>query len=603
MPLFNFIKTKLSILDIVSDYIRLRQAGTYWKGPCPFHSEKEASFTVSPDKQIFYCFGCHAGGDLIAFVAKMENLSQIEATKFLIDRYSLVVPEEIKKQAFNSADLIEKKEGYFDVCKKVSQWCNDQLLNNPKAKDYLRERKITQKQAKYFNIGYFPGGVRAINRFVKEMSRSSVLVQDLLEAGILHKGQSVLYSPFEERIIFPIKDGIGRYCGFGGRIFKELDQRAKYYNSKESEWFLKGSLLFGLDLAKKEMQKKSVAYLVEGYTDCVAMAKYGYLNTVATLGTACTQEHLKTLSRYIKTLYVLFDGDQAGQKAILRLTQFCWEVNLELQIVKLPPEDDPASFLEKNGNLDELIAGSCDIFNFFVESLGRNFLKSSLGEKLNLSQNLIQIIIKLDDPIKRDLLLQRASGAMQVAVSALKDRMVEYSRRNLKNGKNNGNGKELVEKEIENTKNNQKDVPVLEERIFSAIINSEQKGKSFQIEKDLTLYFSEYIQFLLKSLQNFKQKATDSTFSGSFFKSFLDNLEESDKNWVIKCSMKYDQEVAPVLFEQLISHFCKQNWRNIVQDIKLKLLQAKQQGNKQRLQELLGLFSKLRQGIYDRGLI
>ena len=244
MPIFNFLKDKLSILDVICEYVQLKQAGGYWKGPCPFHQEKEASFTVSPDKQIFYCFGCHAGGDLIAFIAKSENLSQFEAAKFLIDKYQIQVPEHFLKKIDNH---IKEKNNYFDICKVVSIWMSKQLQNNQEVQQYLKKRFIELQQIKYFNIGYFPGGINFINRFIKEMAYSGILVKDLIDVGILMEGKSILYSPFEERIIFPIKDFIGRYCGFGGRIFKQLDQRAKYYNSKESDWFSKGKLLFGFD--------------------------------------------------------------------------------------------------------------------------------------------------------------------------------------------------------------------------------------------------------------------------------------------------------------------------------------------------------------------
>jgi DNA primase len=600
MSLFNFVKSKLFILDVVSDYLQLKHAGNYFKGPCPFHYEKEASFTVSPDRQIFYCFGCQAGGDVIAFVAKVENMSQLEAVKFLIEKYQIEVPKDLLQGAFKSNNKIGHNNTYYEICRVVADWANEQLLANNIAKNYLSERAIDLDLVKYFKIGYFAGGVRSINNFIKKMSTKGILVKDLIEAGILMEGRSILYSPFEERIVFPIKDVIGRYCGFGGRVFKSQDKRAKYYNSKENACFLKGKLLFGLDLAKKEMQKKSNAFLVEGYTDCVAMVKHGFRNTVATLGTSCTQEHLKTLSRYVKTLYVLYDGDDAGQKAILRLTNLCWNVNLELLIVKLPKKEDPASFLNREGDLNSLIEQASDIFSFFVESVGREFVGGSLAQKLACSKEILQIV-STQDSFKQELLLQQAASVMQVPFSMLKKQMRACSAKIIFNGKSRASDQKEKSIEDGNTKSEEKSVPLLEERIFSAIINSINKAERLFIEPGLVPYFSEYIQFLLQKLEVCNKEGGFS--SCKCFDILLSSLDESDKNWVIRCSLKFDPVVSKDLFEQLIFHFCKQNWKNIVQDMKLRLQKAKQQGDDKKLEELFVLFSKLKNGIQDRGLI
>lgn len=608
MPLFNYIKSKLSISDVISEYVQIKQLGSYWKGRCPFHAEKDASFTVSPEKQIFYCFGCHATGDVIAFIAKAENLSQFEAAKHLIDRYQIYIPEEIKKHG-SFKQLIEhtdQKNKYFKLCEAVANFAHKKLLESNSAKEYLQNRTIDEKQITFFKIGYLSGGLRFINSFVKEMSNKGFLVKDLLENGIVMEGQSVLYSPFEERIIFPIKDSLGRYCGFGGRIFKNTDQRAKYYNSKETELFSKGKLLFGLDLAKKEMQKTGKAFLVEGYTDCIAMAKHGYTNTVATLGTACTQEHLKALSRYIHTLYVLYDGDSAGQKAILRLTQLCWDVNLELTVIKLPEKHDPASYLQQNENIEPLIKSSLDIFSFFIDSLGNNFLTSPLAEKLALGEKIAQIIAKINDEFKQEILLQRASTIMQMPLNSIKNLVFQQRKKLLgykktyQLEKSYGNFDEAFTNQTLQEKEELPEVPLLEERIFSAIINNIDKADRFFIENDLIKYFSDYIQKLLKKLNSFVQ-SVDCT--KECFNNFLAILNEFDRNWIIQSSLKFEHEANKEIFDQLVLHFCKQNWKQIIQDLKIKIAKAKQQDDEKKFKELFTLFEKLKTGIQTRGLI
>ncbi|MBD3231727.1 DNA primase [Candidatus Dependentiae bacterium] len=588
MSLFEYIKSHLSITDVINEYVQLKPVGNYFKGHCPFHYEKDASFTVSPDKQIFYCFGCQVSGDLISFVAKIENITQFEALQELIDHYQINVPEKIKKQITQDLNNSEQKHNYFNICKAMANWANYQLSINIKAKQYLTTRGFNENDISYFNIGYFPGGIHQINKLIKELAKQSILSKDLIEAGIIHQGQSVLYSPFEERILFPIKDQLGRYCGFGGRIFKPNDQRAKYYNSKENSYFFKSKLLFGLDLAKKDMQQQNFAFLVEGYTDCVAMIKYGYKNTVATLGTSCTQDHLNILARYIKILYVIYDGDNAGQQAILRLTQLCWDVNLELKIIKLPANHDPASFLKENGNLNNLITQSYNIFTFFIKTLGENFYKQTLAEKISISNKIIELISKIDNSIKQEILLQQASNTLQIPIETLKINI------KCKNSQKNTN---FTKK---NTPKNEKKIPILEERIFFAIINSVENDKKLKIDKDLIPYFSKNIRLLLKK---FKDIYESQNSTQNIFEKLIDSLDESQKKWVLSSSVKYNQDVSQDLFDQLIVHFCKKNWRNIVQDLKNKLREAEKENDTKKQKELFNLFSKFKQNIKNRGLI
>src|SRR5579859_5964285 len=346
MNLFSFVKSQVFILDVINEYVTVKKAGIYYKGTCPFHSEKTASFTVSPHKEIFYCFGCHATGDVIAFIAQIEHCSQKEAADHLIDRHGIEVPAHISIERETSQEHNQKKR-YFELCDLAAEWAHKNLETNPQALSYFTNRGFTKQTLQLFNVGYFAGGQNGIKNLINFVGQHQFLIDDLLEAHILVQGKQVRYSPFEERLLFPIKDNLGRSCGFGGRIFKEGDERAKYYNSHENQFFTKGSLFFGLHMAKQSIQERASAFIVEGYTDCMAMVQHGYSNTIATLGTACTLEHLKILSRYVHTVHVIYDGDQAGQKAMLRLAELCWEVNLELKVVCLPDKEDPASLLTK----------------------------------------------------------------------------------------------------------------------------------------------------------------------------------------------------------------------------------------------------------------
>jgi DNA primase len=611
MSIFSLVKSKISILDVALEYVKLKQIGGYWKGSCPLHNETDASFTVSPDKQIFYCFGCHAGGDVIAFVEKIENLSPIQAVNHLVDKYNIELPEDIKTDFTKSWT---KKEQFFNICNEVAILCYDNLQKNSMAKSYIEQRGFGSEEQKRFMIGYFPcsqgfnqSGSRSLNIFIKELSKKNILVQDLIETGIIFQNglskHDSIYSPFEDRIIFPIKDVLGRCCGFGGRVFRQNDERAKYYNSKESDLFLKGKLLFGLDLAKREMQTQNKAFLVEGYTDCVAMVKHGYKNTVATLGTACTVEHLKILSRYINTLFVLYDGDNAGQNAILRLTKLCWDVSLELQIIKLPSNQDPASFLNSGGSIDTLIETSCDIFTFFVGSLGQKFWGKTLLEKMELCDKIIKVVSKIDDNFKRDILLQKAAHVMQTPFESL-----QLMVRKQKN-KNEVKEKKQLDKNDEKklVNNKYKDILPLESKIVSIVVSGIVNNKNLNIEDDLLPYFSEFTRSILEKVKKFDNKGDK---SGEVFDKLLHCFDDvDDRDWIIKNSFdvcNYDEDGASSiceLLEKLVFRFRKNKWRNIVQDMKQKIFEAKMTNDKDKLQQLLHSFSSLKQEMKQRGLI
>jgi DNA primase len=568
MNLFSFIKDRISILDVISEYVTVKKAGGYHKGTCPFHHEKTASFTVSPDKQIFYCFGCHLSGDVISFIAKIENCSPKDAAQFLAEKYNITLPQTI---SFESSDKNnEHKNHYFSVCKAVALWCHEQLLKNPVAQSYFLQREFTRDSFSYFMLGYFPSGNTSINNLLYEMKQQSILPRDLIDANILAQGRTTLYSPFEDRLIFPIKDALGRHCGFGGRIFKEQDTRAKYYNSRENEYFIKGSLLFNLDKAKKSIQETNTIFLVEGYTDCMAMIQHGLHNTVATLGTACTSDHLKQLARYAEQLYVTYDNDAAGRQAVLRLTELCWQVNLELKVIVLPQNEDPASFLAQHGDFSALIHGAQDIFHFFVDTLGQNFLHKPLNQKMHTIRSFLTIIASITDQLKKDILLQKASSTFNVPFESLKN---ELGRLIAQTPSKPATLEVLAEP--------QHNVSSLEKRIFCAIMNNMQLCSGDSTLR-LLHYLPSPLKEILSKLRIIKEKVETVTFT-----LFFDTLDEQEKQYVSKLLLEENEIVDSAAFEQLLRQLQKKQWKIIVRDIKTQLAHAQQQGDEHKVSLIL----------------
>lgn len=591
MNLFNFVKSQVSILDVVNQYATLKKAGLYWKGTCPFHGEKTASFTVSPHREIYYCFGCHSGGDVVSFMAKVENCSPIEAAKLLIDRYQLTPPANLSTELNSTAHNEDRKE-YYELCKLVAGWCHDNLLRSPALMSYVQQRGFTKATVSHFTIGYFPGGLPAIKALLAYAQKQQFLPTDLVDAHIVSEGKTVLYSPFEERVIFPIKDHLGRFCGFGGRVYKNGDERAKYYNSKENEFFAKGSLVFGLDLAKKQIQNTGHAFLVEGYTDCMAMVQYGYSNTVATLGTACTLEHLKQLSRYCQQLYVVYDADKAGQQAMLRLTELCWQVSLDLKVILLPAKEDPASFLTKGNDLAPLVKNAKDIFVFFIDSLGADFSSKHLSEKISLIRKLVGTINSIDDPLARDILMQKASKTLDIPLETMKNEVGRSFEPRKKQEENSGLEPEALVQE-QGAQSSGK----LEKTVFCAIMNNIELFNNSN-EKYLIEYLPNPLRDILKKLKMIKEEAPNMNFVA-----FFDKLSDTEKNYVSKLLFEHEEEILPETFEQLIMQLHKKNWKVIVHSIKTKIAQAKSDGDTAGMAQIMQDFLELKQTMIRKNII
>lgn len=596
MNLFSYLKSRVAILDVVNHYTTIRKVGHYWKGCCPFHAEKTASFTVSPDKNIFYCFGCHAGGDVITFVAKAEKLSPLEAAHHLAERYSVDLPENLEGSLKKFEKTGVEKKHHWHLCNLVAQWCHANLLKSSVALSYFKQRGIDQATITHFCLGYFPGTARSLKSLLDFIQPHNYLAQDLLGSGIVAEGKSHLYSPFEERLIFPIKDHLARFCGFGGRTFLSHDERSKYYNSKESDYFLKGALIFGFDLAKHAIQKKEAAFLVEGYTDCVMMVQHGFTNTIATLGTACTQEHLKTIARYAYCLFIVYDGDDAGQKAILRLTELCWMVNLELKVVSLPKNEDPASFLHKGGNFEALVHKAQDIFTFFIARLGDNFAHKNLNEKVRATQQLLKIITLIEEPLKRDFLLQNAAKVFDTPLDILKQELGRIDRS--QKAKNLAPEQNLMPPEGLLAPNSQslKTISELEKKLFSVIINN--IGILQEEDWHLIDYFCLPLQDILKKIKLVKREGLSTDFIN-----FFELLTPHERELVSKLLLEFQEYTHEQNFYHLFLQFQKQHWKTLVTVFKIKLAKAEQEGNKNLVQKLLQDFQKFKKKlVINRGI-
>ena len=581
MDLFNFVKNQLDIITVITEYTNLKKTGSqYWKALCPFHHEKTPSFTVSPHKKIFYCFGCHQTGDVINFIEKVENITAIQAVQHLIQRYNLDVPESLEHNLSHN----KQDKSIFQLCHLVAQWCNNQLLKNKKAQEYLQNRHIRPATCSQFTIGYFPDGSKAIQELLAYIFNNGFSSEELLQEHIIFQGKMGFYSPFENRIIFPIKDHLGQICGFGGRIFLPYDQRPKYYNSKESALFKKGKILFGFDIAKHEIQKQKTAFIVEGYTDCIAMYQHGYHNTVATLGTACTIDHLKQLAKHAQTVFMLYDADAAGKQAMLRLAQSCWQLEMELKVILLPEGQDPASILEKEQTLDPYLSQTYDIFTYFVQSMGKDFQTLTMKDKIGAISEVLELIHNIQDELKQNILLIRASELIQIPLEILKK---EYNNKN----KPEANKQPVSTPQKESVTPEQE----LEQQILAAVFYD----PSIVTKQQATLLnamLSDPIKTLLtKIVDNFNNNEKEHT------QTLEQILTPQELQYAQQVSFKVESSNIKAMFNNLMIQFQKKHWKSLASHIKMRLMQAKQMNNKKEMQELIDIFESLKKDLYKNG--
>lgn len=331
------VKAAAEILPLVEDHVRLRKAGGTYKGLCPFHQERTPSFTVSPARGTFKCFGCGEGGDAISFVRKLEGVDFIGAIELLAQRFGIELeyeessPEEEQKRRRRDRlrSLLERATGFYERV----LWDSDQGAG---AREYLASRGLGEEVCRAFRLGYAPGG----GTLVQRAGREGYTREELLAAGLANRRGN---DYFQRRIVFPLADRRGEVRGFQARKLHDDDPlQAKYVNSPESEHFRKGDLLYGLDLAQRAIAKGDRAVVVEGNTDVIALRQAGFEPVVASMGTALTEAQLRDLARLTKRLYLCFDADAAGQEATLRGMELAVRQGFAVKVVTLPPGTDPA---------------------------------------------------------------------------------------------------------------------------------------------------------------------------------------------------------------------------------------------------------------------
>ena len=410
------VRDAADIVQIIGEHVPLRRTGTDYRGPCPFHQGTHRNFSVSPKKGIYYCFVCHAGGDVFTFLQKRLGMDWPGAVRYVAEKVGIPV-EEVQQRREGP----DPRQHLWDLNSAVADWFRTLLWDEEEgraARDYLALRKVSREVADRFGLGFAPRDPEAMRRHFAALGYGD---DQLLEAELLVKREEggEPRARFRNRLIFPILDAQGNAVGFGGRLLGPGEP--KYLNSAESRVFSKGQLLYGMHMAKHAVRRDDRVMVVEGYFDVVRLVSAGFDWVVAPLGTALTEQQGQILRRYAKTAFLLYDSDRAGLKATFRSGDELLRHGMAVQVVTLPEGEDPDSFVERHGGaaLATALGDALDVFERKVQLLERAGWFADLRRKRRALDRLLPTIRATQDPLTRDMYLTRTSEAAGVSRDVL----------------------------------------------------------------------------------------------------------------------------------------------------------------------------------------
>jgi DNA primase len=415
------VAERLSIVEVVSDYVQLRRAGANYTGLCPFHAEKTPSFNVNPAREIFHCFGCGTGGNAFSFIMKIEGLSFPEAVKLMARKTGVEIEERQLSPTEKQAQ--SDRQTFQQINELTALFYRSVLEQRPEAavaREYLNNRSATGEVAEAYRLGFAPDRSDAL---VQHLKSNNVDLESAQKLGVVRKSERGWYDQFRNRLMFPIRDSKGNVIAFAGRV---LDTSLpKYINSPESPLYHKSAVLFGLDMALPSIRTENAVIIVEGYFDHLALFKTGIRNVVATCGTALTATHAGMLKRHAEKVYTLFDSDKAGKNATIRSMELFLEQRIPAYVITLPAGDDPDSFLA--ANTVELFKERRDkarpAFEFFVRSLLAQTPPDSVDSKVRIIDELLPRFKKIADPVERDLYEKEICRLLGITIHAFRKRL------------------------------------------------------------------------------------------------------------------------------------------------------------------------------------
>lgn len=489
---FDEIAIANDIVSVISDYIEVKKRGKSFLALCPFHPDKNPSLHISQEKQVYHCFSCKSSGNAYTFVQNYEKITFIEAAEKLAAKAGI----DFRKN-YNDPDLSNEISKILEINKIAAKYFNENLGKiSGSERDfvykYLENRKIDSELIKKFGIGYAGSSWDGLLNYFSE--DDVFKKEDIEKAGLIirnDKDKNKFYDRFRRRLIFPIINESGKVAGFGGRKLFEDDPLGKYINSPESKVYSKSKILYGLNFAKDKIRYFDYVILVEGYMDIVSLAKFGIENTVASSGTALTEEQVKLISRYTKNIYILFDSDFAGIKAAKRGIEIILEAGLDLFVISLPEGEDPDSFINKYGKseFEKYLHNKKSVINFISELYSKEGKLETVNDKTEFVKEIIGLIGKIPDSIKRAFYIKEIARMYSLYESDLRDELEKV----IKENKSRAFPKSSVvlpERKTSTGKesDNYKNILPIEKELIELFINGKEEAISY-LENNLEICF------------------------------------------------------------------------------------------------------------------
>lgn len=420
---------RVNILDVISDYVKLKKTGKNYVALCPFHKEKTPSFTVNPEKNMFYCFGCQVGGNAISFLMKKENYDFVEAVEALAQRFNISL--EYERSSFVKKD--SELDKLLEYSKIAARFFYDNLTKTDEgsnAIEYLKNRGITIDTVKQFSLGY---ALNSWDSLVSYIKKNNYDVEIFKKLGLIIESENGrYYDRFRGRIIFPIYSKIGQLIAFGGRLLIDDSTQPKYLNSPESRIYIKGKTLYGLFHSKEFIRKTNDIIIVEGYMDLLSLYQKGIKNVVATAGTALTLDQVSEITRLAENVYIVFDGDEAGQKAAVRAIDMFIQSESNFKIVILPEKEDPDSFISKYGKdkFEGVLKEGKNYIDFIHSLALKNQKLKDENSKVKVINSLLEMTAKVKDPVRREVFLSEISLKFNVSLASLNQSLTNILTKN-----------------------------------------------------------------------------------------------------------------------------------------------------------------------------
>ncbi|MSU54814.1 MAG: DNA primase [Candidatus Staskawiczbacteria bacterium] len=495
------IKNKLSVIDVVGSYLKLTKTGINYRGVCPFHSEKSPSFFVSPTRQMWHCFGCGAGSSIFDFVMKIEGVEFGDALRILAAKAGI----ELKRE---NVQLRTERQRLYEICELATKFYEKQLEGSAAGKEvqeYLLKRGINKDSIKKWRVGYSPDTWNSLTDFLVGKGYQR---QEVIKAGLAieKEGKNDSYDRFRGRIIFPVFDLNGQPVGFGGRVFKQVGETAKYINTPQTLLYDKSGVMYGLNNAKLAVRKKNQCVVTEGYTDVIMCHQAGFENTVAASGTALTSQHLTILKRYSENLVLAFDMDVAGDSATKRGISLAQEQGFNIKIIEHYGEgdkkSDPADIILKDAGIwKESVEKAKSIMDYYVDSAFSKFDKNTPEDKKEISKIVLPAVKLLSNKIEQSYWVQKLSGDLGINEEAI---VAELAKIKVSPSATETTRADVATDFGKENMGSEGRKKMLEEKIISLILKNPEYIKLIELPQ--YALFSEKIQHFLQEIKDIVQK-------------------------------------------------------------------------------------------------